>query len=107
LYYYRKRRVGRSIKSEYVGADMLAEFAARLDEEDRDEARQQSAAVKAEWNAKRAALDAEEARIVGYLHAIDSTVSQALEAAGYHRPGRRLQWMQRHGPRPVTREERS
>src|SRR5262249_4786221 len=63
--------------------------------------------VKAEWDAKRAALDAEEARIAEYLHAIDYTVSQALEAAGYHRPSRRLQWRKRHGPRPVTREERS
>jgi hypothetical protein len=100
LYYYRKRRVGRSVRSEYVGGGMLAEFAARLDEEDRDEARQQAAAVKAEWDAKRAALDAEEARVAGYLHAIDRTVSQALEAAGYHRPSRRLQWMKRQGRSP-------
>ena len=107
LYYYRKRRVGRRVKSEYVGSGMLAVLAARLDEETRDEAREQATAVKAEWEAKREAMDAEEARIAEYLHAVDRAVSQALEAAGYHRPSRRLQWMKRHEPRPVTKEERS
>jgi hypothetical protein len=99
LYYYRKRRVGSSVKSEYVGSGMLAALAAMLDEEARDEARELAAAAKAKWEAERAEMDAREARITGYLHAIDKAVSRALEATGYHRPSRRHQWMKRHEPR--------
>ncbi len=41
-YYYRKRRVGRHVVSEYVGAGFLAEMAAAQDEETRESARRQA-----------------------------------------------------------------
>ena len=34
-YYYRKRRVGRCVVSEYVGSGLIAEMVAEQDEEDR------------------------------------------------------------------------
>jgi hypothetical protein len=108
LYYYRKRRDGNRVESEYVGGGMLAELAATLDHEAREEARGRAAAVEAEWQARRAEMDAEEARIAGYLHAVDTAVGRALEAAGFHRPSRKLQWIRHRGPRrPPAKEQRS
>ena len=93
--YYRKHWNGGEVRSEYVGTGMLALLAATLDEEKREEAQ----ARKAEWEAERTSMDAEEARIAGHLVAVDKAVSLALEAAGYHRPSRKLQWMKCHGRR--------
>ena len=47
--------------------------------------------------AELAELDAEEARITAYLKRVDRAVNEALQAAGYHRPSRKLQWMKCHG----------
>ena len=35
-YYYRKKRVGQRVVSEYVGSGLLADFAALLDEDERE-----------------------------------------------------------------------
>jgi hypothetical protein len=104
LYYYRKIREGRRVKSEYAGAGIYGQFESMMDKK----AAHERAAVKAEWDAKQAEMEAEEAGIVGYLEVVDKAVNQALERAGYHRPSRKLQWMKHLGPRsPLTSEDQS
>ncbi len=94
-YYYRKTREHGRVRSEYVAAGAMALFFAALDEERREEAREETEAERVEL----AELAVEEARIAGYLEAVDKAVSDALRTAGYHRPSRKLQWMKRHGRR--------
>lgn len=88
-YYYKKIREGDRVRSEYIAGGDMAICCARLDAE----RRRKAAALKAELEARRAELDAEEGRIVDYLAAVDRAVCQALQAAGYHRPSRKLGWM--------------
>jgi hypothetical protein len=93
--YYRKHWNGGEVRGEYVGSGMLALLAATLDEERREEAREETEAERSEL----AELAVEEARIAAYLEEVDRAVSDALRAAGYHRPSRKLQWMKCHGRR--------
>jgi hypothetical protein len=93
--YYRKHWNGGRVRSEYLGSGVLALLAMALDEKRSEDA----AAERAEWQAWKAELDAEESQIAHYLHTVDEAVSEVLTAAGYHRPSRKLQWMKRHGPR--------
>ena len=94
-YYYAKEWNGGRVKSRYVAAGDMALFLAALDEERREEAREEAEAERAEL----AKLDAEEAPIASYLEAADRAVSEALRAAGFHRPSRKLEWMRNCGPR--------
>jgi hypothetical protein len=94
-YYYRKRRIGNRVTSEYVGCGELAALAWLLDAEDREEA----AGVKAHWQTERAEMEADESRVVAHLQAVERAVSQALESAGYHRPSRKLMWLKKRGRR--------
>ncbi len=91
--YYRKHWNGGEVRSEYVASGDMALFFAALDEERREEAREETEAERSNL----AELALEEARIAGYLEAVDKAVSDALRAAGYHRPSRKLQWMKCHG----------
>jgi hypothetical protein len=91
-YYYRKIRVGGKVRSEYVCGGIAAQLFADLDEEQRVEAREAAAAEKAAWQARRAELDAEERGLVGYARAVERVITEALEAAGWHRQGRRFRW---------------
>lgn len=94
-YYYAKEWNGGKVKSRYVAAGDMALFLFALDAERRDEAREETEAERAEL----AELAVEEKQIADYLEAVDRAVSDALRAAGYHRPSRKLEWMKCHGPR--------
>ncbi len=94
-YYYAKEWNGGRVKSRYVASGDMALFFAALDEERREEAREEAEAERS----KLAELDAEEKQITDYLEGVDQAVSDALRAAGYHRPSRKLEWMRNKGPR--------
>jgi hypothetical protein len=77
LYYYRKRRTGRTVRSEYVGSGDLAHAGAALDAE----ARRRRASLRAERKREReecAALDA-------VLDLSQALVDAALAEHGYHK----------------------
>jgi hypothetical protein len=81
-YYYRKRRLGDQVISEYVGAGQLAETAAALDTLEQELRR----AERAGWET-RLALDA---RIDEVCDLLSTLAYAALLAAGYHQ--HRGQW---------------
>jgi hypothetical protein len=84
-YYYRKRRCGRKVVSEYVGAGQLAEAASALaarEQQLRCAARQQRAAHRA--------LDAQVDHACDLIHAL---ASAALLLAGHHT--HKGQWRQK------------
>ncbi len=88
-YYYRKRRVGGRVVSEYAGGGLLA-----LDARERAEGgRAERAAADAAWRAERERLEAEERAAAGYFDLVEARVRETLTAAGYHRPKR--QWRKR------------
>jgi len=85
-YYYRKVRDGDHVRSEYVGAGLLAEMLAEVDADDRHDAERQRQAWRAEVDAERRALAA--------LAEVDA-IARALTAAvlianGFHT--HRRQW---------------
>jgi hypothetical protein len=79
-YYYRKRRVGKTVYSEYIGAGPGAELVAALDQKERD---RRAAARTAELEAQRAdlAIDRELDRLGDIVRTITAA---ALVAGGYH-----------------------
>jgi hypothetical protein len=107
LYYYRKRRIGRAVKSTYVGSGMVAAVAAILDEKEREEARKRAAVVEEHWRARRGTMEAAEALVASHLRTIDEAVRRALLTAGYDRPSRKLMWMKRMERQPENGRERS
>jgi hypothetical protein len=79
-FYYRKRRVGRRVVSEYLGAGPLAELNAWLDAQERQARAERRQAARAAIEADReAAAQLEQA---GRL--TESLARAALLLAGYH-----------------------
>lgn len=79
-YYYRKRRIGRRVVSEYVGtgaAASLAEQRNRLARSRRDSRRQVA-------KDKRAEMDASEGELVALDKLISDLVSSILLTDGFH-----------------------
>jgi hypothetical protein len=90
-YYTRSRRENGRIVREYVGTGYVAEFAARLDELERERRADERAAL----NHDRDRLAAAEAPVLA-LHAdVDAVVRGALLAAGFHR--HKGEWRRRRG----------
>jgi hypothetical protein len=92
-YYYRKRRVGRRVISEYVGCGPLAMLTALLDAEDAEEREAQRESRASERRA--------EAEMWGEFHGIVEEARRrtrrAIEASGYAiHTGR---WRKRRRPR--------
>lgn len=85
-YYYRKVRSGGRVRSEYVGAGVVAEMLADIDDDARHDAKRQRRAWLAAVEAERrtGATLAQVDRIVSTMTAA------ALIAAGYHT--HRRQW---------------
>ena len=85
-YYYRRRKVGGRVLSEYVGSSYLGELCAQLDEHDRWK-------LKAERHKLRQAI-AEQDDLDNQIDVLgkrlDDLVTAALLVAGYHRHKR--QW---------------
>jgi hypothetical protein len=89
-YYYRKKRIGARVVSEYVGRGFMANLEAGSDQTERD-ARE---CDRRDLQAQRA-KDAEiEATIAAADELINAAMNEALEAAGYHRHARG-QWRKR------------
>ena len=85
-YYYRKVRTGGRVRSEYVGAGLVADMLADIDNDGRHDAQVQQQARQAEAEAERrtAAALAEVDRMV------QTMTAAVLIAAGYHT--HRRQW---------------
>ena len=85
-YYYRRRKVGGQIETEYIGSGTVADFIARQDEIDR----QRRAAAAAEWQA----LVADDQSLAETIAAVDDLVKTltagVLLANDYHT--HRRQW---------------
>ena len=80
LYYYRKRREGRRVISEYVGGGELGRSASGLDQLEREERQAELAAFRAECDA---VLDAGR-RIDALEGLVRDLVRVALVSAGLH-----------------------
>lgn len=92
-YYYRKKRIGRRVISEYVGAGLLAELIAELDQEERLLAAEKQAAFEAEVKAERdlvKRLNETESEIMALVKAV-------ILANGYYK--HHGQWRRKNGRR--------
>jgi hypothetical protein len=90
-YYYRKRRIGGRVVSEYVGCGLLAECAAGLDAEEQADRQERREKAQAERQ-RQEELDAQANRACA---AVGAAVADALAVAGFHR--HKGQWRRRHG----------
>ncbi len=88
-YYYRKRRVGRRVVSEYVGK---GEYAALLWQADKHIKAQQEA-TRVAWRAERAKIEAADELVKDVERVVRAVMVETLQAAGYHRHKR--QWRKR------------
>jgi len=89
MYYYRKRRQGDRVVSEYVGSGPLAELASALDELTREEQSLQRERMQQE----REAIRAVDAHVEDACTVIRLLTYSALLVAGYHT--HRGQWRKR------------
>ena len=85
-YYYRKRREGKRVISEYVGAGPVAEMIALLDEEER----QQREFERQQWRAERVADQELVKEIDGAVDLVRQVARLACIASGAHQHKR--QW---------------
>jgi hypothetical protein len=93
FYYYRKRRQGSRVVSEYLGASKFAELLSEMDEMERDAGRERKRAERQEM-ARWLALDRE---VNQTLDLCSSLASAALLAAGYRT--HKGQWRRKRGNR--------
>ena len=89
-YYYRNRREGRRVVSEYVGSGFLAEFEARLDLEENERIKAQRVADLEEMHQAKEA----DKKVNDFLDQAEFLASAALLAAGYYK--HKGQWRRRH-----------
>lgn len=85
-YYYRRRKVGGQIETEYIGSGTVADFIARQDETDRI----RRAAAAAEWQAI-VSEDTETAAIVAKVDDLVKTLTAGVLLANDYHTHRR-QW---------------
>jgi len=88
-YYYRKRREGSRVVSEYIGAGDLAEGLLFLDEIDRDHRELERQAEREEREAQQA-IDKQIDEVIGLARLL---ADAAMIEAGYHR--HKGQWRKR------------
>jgi len=81
LYFYRKWRTGNRVRSEYMGAGLVAQMAAAADDNQRRNRAVQSAAAHAVRQAE-AQIDQQ---LAGVESAIAAMTHVALLAAGFHK----------------------
>ena len=91
-YYYQKRREGHRVISEYVGGGAFAEEIAEMMESERE----YEEVVRRLRREKRAALEAEAAKVRAVEEAIRAITDAALLAGGYHT--HKGQWRKRREP---------
>ena len=80
LYYYRKKRVGQRVKSEYMGTDSLADLYFAMDNKDRYERH----ITQTEWSEQRLEADNLEADTEHLDEVIGGLVRAVLLTSGYH-----------------------
>lgn len=80
LYYYRKRRVGGRVVSEYVGCGELAYLAAHWDNLEREQQHEE----RSRLNKMRAEQAASERQLADLEQTISTLVQGILLAEGYH-----------------------
>ena len=90
-YYYRKRRVGDRVVSEYIGAGDLAEAFAVLDEYDQV----QRALERMEWREERQAQQSIDVLVDEVIALCQLSADAAMLDAGYYR--HKGQWRKRRG----------
>lgn len=81
VYYYRKRRVGRRVVSEYVGAGLLGALAAEADAVERAKRQDRQAQYRADRQ-RHGELDR---CILRACDVVRDAATEALHAAGFHR----------------------
>jgi hypothetical protein len=94
LYYTRSRKVDARVVREYIGGGILGELAARMDEHERRQRKEQAAY----WEEEQQDLDVLEALVDELAEASDLLTRAALLAAGYHLHNRG-EWRLRREPK--------
>lgn len=80
MYYYRKRRIGNRVVSEYMGSGEFAEAISILDEYDRE----MKALEREERKRELEALRADDTKVKEICDIVRDLASGALLAVGYH-----------------------
>lgn len=93
-YYTRSRRVGGRVVREYLGSGYAAVLMAQYDEMQRDRREWETA----QWQHERERLDKLEAMLDNYYQAVERTLRNELQAAGYHQH-HRGEWRRKRGKR--------
>ena len=88
LYYYRKKRNGRRVVSEYMGAGLSGHLMAVFDDEDRSERLYN----KSQWKKQRSELRKLESDIDQLQKSINGFVRAVFLTSGYH--AHKGQWRQ-------------
>jgi hypothetical protein len=88
-YYYRKKRIGKRVVSEYVGTGLLAEITADIDEEERRLKQDEAARLKAIREADKA-LDRE---IDAICAEVRDLIAVTMLATGHY--AHKRQWRKR------------
>ncbi|HWD39460.1 MAG TPA: hypothetical protein VG944_11465 [Fimbriimonas sp.] len=82
--YYRKRRIGDRVVSEYAGCGQMALIIHKMDQLDREQAKlnkqQQTAGDEEEI--------ADELQLIEYCESVGQAISSVIEESGYHRQNR-------------------
>lgn len=100
IYYYRSKRTGGRVVSEYVGGGFAGFLFARLDEEERDERNARRVAEREE----REPIDAVDRAADALLRDALTLADRQLRALGFHRDRKRVWRLKRRG-RPPGRQD--
>jgi hypothetical protein len=80
LYYYRKKRYGKKVISEYIGTGQTAELIEELDKSER----QEREITRLEWQEYQAEIKGVEAEVIQVDKTIQSLLRATLLASGHH-----------------------
>lgn len=85
-YYYRKRREGGRVVSEYIGTGYAADLVAQLDQIEQ----QRQTEAREQWHRQQAKQTVLDSEIAEYTRLVQTLTAAVLLAGGCHRPKR--QW---------------
>jgi hypothetical protein len=91
-YYYRPKREGGRVVTEYVGGGEAASLIAQFETADRDRRDMQ----RHDERAERERMDAEDRAFAEWFQGVEVVANAAIEAAGFHRH-HRGEWRKRRG----------
>lgn len=80
LYYYRKRRNGKQVSSEYVGSGPMARLVSDLDQEERDEQKHTST----QWHRQKQEVRSVELDLAQLHEMTNHLIKATLLVSGYH-----------------------